>query len=124
MNWYKKYIFAKLRIYDLRDFLKVLKNFGVKYIRGGKGDHQLWGWIDAEGNKRSASIPVGTSSREVNPVTMKKIIDNLNIPWGDFKRGKPQEQMVIEEPQVEEVSAWQKQPWYIEQQRQLQEANL
>jgi len=120
MNWYKKTIIAGLPVYNSREFLKKLENeFGVQFIRHGKGDDQVWG---IPGTNRQTVIPVAAGSKQINPFTMTKILRNLGIPLKDFKKKeyKSTDQTVKQPAQPsqfesEDIPEWKKQKWYQEQ---------
>ena len=125
MNWYNRFLTAGLDAWDQKDFLKKLKkDYGVVFLRHGKGDDQIWG--NPETGKRTV-IPVSSGAKEINPYTMTIMLKNLGIPLKDFKKRHfkkqtdpiPQTEPVQQTPQ--KVPDWQKQPWYIEQQKMLQQ---
>lgn len=134
-----KIILAGLPAYTTDEFLFKLKVFGVEFDRNGKGDHDIF---YNKYNGQISPIPIGSQS--INPMTMKRIVDRLGIPWEiwkktpkrpktrDMLRFKDQILMLNQEPssdqfnidipapEVEEVPEWQNQPWYVEQQKKLQ----
>jgi len=130
MNWFKKYIYGGgLPAYTLNELLYKLKVFGVEYARPGNGDHAIF--INTNNNKQT-SIPMGPGSRLINPLTMKDILGNLDIPLGiwknlpksprkkDFEKIKNQLPWAIKEdpePVEKEIPEWQKQKWYLMQQQ-------
>jgi hypothetical protein len=118
MNWYKKIILAGLPIYNVRDFVKKLqKEYGVQFIRHGKGDDQVWG---IPGTNRGASIPFAAGSKTLNPDTMMDILRNLRIPLQGFKKkqhkAKPVEPVPEKPISSIEAPEWQKAEWYQKQQ--------
>lgn len=125
MNWYKKIILAGLPAYNLKEFVKKLQDeYGVQFLRHGKGDDQIWG---VPGTIRKTSIPFGPGSRIINPFTLTKMLKHLEIPLRDFKKKQyKQKEVVPEDPIIqqepEETSEWQKQPWYLKQQKQYASA--
>ena len=78
MNWYKK----ASPIYDFRHFLRKLKNLGVRFIRHGKGSHDLYGFDDG----RIAAIPVRQGSGTDVPIGLARaiVVKDLKIPWDNF----------------------------------------
>jgi len=142
MNWYKKYLYAwtAKATYTLNELLHKLKLFGVVYYKKGKGDHAIY--INTHNNMRSA-IPMGPGGKIIASNTLtNKILPELGIPWNVWssieKRPKKkdmarihhllpwnQKQTTEPEPESEQdVAEWQKQPWYLEQQKQYTNAKV
>ena len=126
MNWYKKIILAGLPVYNLKEFIKKLQDeFGVQFIRHGKGDDQIWG---VPGTNKKTPIPFGPGNRTINPFTLTKMLKHLQIPLQDFKkRNVKQKEVAPQEAlptQPEEIPEWQKQPWYQQQQQITTSANF
>jgi len=132
MNWYKRVLAGGLPVYSYRNLIKKLqKEYGLKYLRPGKGDDQIWG--DPE-KGISATIPYRSGTTDINPDTMKDILRNLGIPVSNFskkqrkKEKRPDISQIflnnaepaepISEKQVKDES-YKNQPWWIEQQRKL-----
>ncbi len=134
MNWYKKYLYAwtAKATYTQNELLYKFKLFGVVYYKSGKGDHDIY--INTHNNMTSA-IPIGPGGRVIASDTLtRNILPELGIPWSVWssvgKRPKkkdilriqnqlPWNQEQVAEPEPEpEYSEWQKQPWYLEQQKQ------
>ena len=111
MNWYRREKLAGLRAYNMKDFLKILDRFGVEFIRQAKGSHGIWG-IPSTG--RQTAIPM--AHRTINPETMKKIVNQLGIPFSEFKQGNPSIQETENNyNETETTPEWQNQPWHQEQ---------
>tara|TARA_Y100000310_G_scaffold180635_1_gene180544 strand:+ start:6088 stop:6465 length:378 start_codon:yes stop_codon:yes gene_type:complete len=118
MNWYKKLVFAA-RSFTQRELVNRLKNWGVVYLREGKGSHKIYGIPDTN---RGASIPSNISGKPIKTKTMMDILRNLEIPYQEFIRGKPAKQIEEETKEVEQLLEkktpdWQNQPWYQQQQQ-------
>jgi predicted RNA binding protein YcfA (HicA-like mRNA interferase family) len=117
MNWYKRIIIAGLPAWNLREFIKKLKEYNVQHIRNAKGDDQLWG---IPGTDRQTTIPFGPGGRTINPWTMSQIVRDLQLPLSDFKKKDHKKKEVVPEPVQEQkpevIPDWQKSKWYQEQQ--------
>lgn len=118
MNWYKKIILAGLPAWNLREFIKKLKQYGVEHIRNAKGDDQLWG---IPGTHQQTTIPFGPGGRTINPWTMSQIVRDLGLPLSDFKKKHHKQKEVIPEPITEDIKpekdkSWQNAKWYQKQQ--------
>lgn len=135
MNWYKKNLYAwtAKATYTLDELLYKLKLFGVVFYKKGKGGHGIY--INTNNNMTSA-IPLGSGSKIISSETLThKILPELGIPWAIWKSigKKPKKKEMtqiqdqlpwnqkkmeeIQEPE-QEIPEWQKQPWYLEQQKQ------
>ena len=121
MNWYKKIILASLPAYNFREFVKKLQDeFGVQFLRQGKGDDQIWG---IPGTGRGAKIPFSAGNRMINPKTMVDILRNLKIPLREFKKITLKKTLPTEQqeehlaPATPEIPEWQNTDWYRQQQQ-------
>lgn len=80
MNWYKRYIYAGLPVYNIRKVIKKLKNLGAQYARPGKGSHEIW--IGPSG--RSVAVPLGNNRSDVDSRTIRQVVLDLGLNWNQF----------------------------------------
>ena len=77
MNWYKKYIYARVPALDSRKFKKMLRDMGAYYLRPGSGSHEIW----EHPNGRHGTVQQGT----IMPSMAKKIIEReLGLDYNQF----------------------------------------
>ena len=139
MNWYKKYIYARISPTSKIDFLNKLKMFGIMRGRNAAGSHTMY--INPYLNKQSP-IPIGKDGENLKNGLDKKIIDELGIPWSIWKKlpPKPRRKEVkeienqlpwfklrtqkieeLKEPEKQKIPDYKKSIWFQNQQRQMQE---
>lgn len=111
MNWYKRYLYAAIAACTADEFIHKLKMFGVEPMREGRGDHMIF--LNKNNGNRD-SVPMGPGARIINPITMKKILGHLDIPWGVWKR-LPKRPKLKDMLRIENQLPWAKQEIPLEQ---------
>ena len=133
MNWYKRVLAGGLPVYDFRELTnKLRKEYGIQYLRPGKGDDQIWG--DPE-KGISSPIPYRAGTTDINPQTTRDILNHLSIPLNDFKKKQKRKKRPL--PTVQQYNlndsepsdpitekpvkneSYKQEPWWIEQQRRI-----
>ncbi len=118
MNWYKKAQLNKESM-NVAQFVRKLRNFNV--VKDPNNYKKL---INLN-NDKTTTVHDWHRGKDINKGLMMKILRDLGINSKDFISNNYSQESIEEEiaPQEPIVSDWQKQPWYIDQQKQLQQAS-
>ena len=116
MNWYKKIIILSAkRTFIPRTFLDRLKDFGVVVERVSNGGSNVI-LLNTNNNQRSNFH--GHKGKDVDSGAIREMLKDLGIDyWGFYDPNFMFRQQNIEEEEEEEVPEYQKQKWWIEQQK-------